>query len=153
MLLTKLYPLSILTAAGGVLCGGPDYIISFVPLRSARIFRVSNVVRLEPSLLLYYLPLNIFTASKGSNFHILLYKIRNQVIQTNSWKSDEDILRPSWGIRKTCLCNIYPSIAHFYIAKLGYAGVYLFFLVLLQNIDCGYSLVLTCTPNLCFEQK
>ena len=28
----------------------------------------------------------------------------------------------------------------FYIAKLGYAGVYLFFLFLLQNIDCGCSL-------------
>ena len=28
----------------------------------------------------------------------------------------------------------------FYIAKLGYGGVYLFFLFLLQNIDCGYSL-------------
>ena len=27
-----------------------------------------------------------------------------------------------------------------FIAKLGYAGVYLFFLFLLQNIDCGYSL-------------
>ena len=26
-----------------------------------------------------------------------------------------------------------------YIEKLGYAGVYLFFLFLLQNIDCGYS--------------
>ena len=29
---------------------------------------------------------------------------------------------------------------HFYVTKLGYAGVYLFFLFLLQNIDCGYSL-------------
>ena len=28
----------------------------------------------------------------------------------------------------------------FYIEKLGFAGVYLFFLFLLQNIDCGYSL-------------
>ena len=28
---------------------------------------------------------------------------------------------------------------HFYIVKLGYAGVYLFLLFLLQNIDCGYS--------------
>ena len=28
----------------------------------------------------------------------------------------------------------------FYIEKLGYAGVNLFFLFLLQNIDCGYSL-------------
>ena len=38
---------------------------------------------------------------------------------------------------KTCPCNITPLIPHFYIAKLGYAGVYLFFLLLLQNIDCG----------------
>ena len=28
-------------------------------------------------------------------------------------------------------------ISHFYIAKLGYAGVHLFVLFLLQNIDCG----------------
>ena len=33
-----------------------------------------------------------------------------------------------------------PLKLHFYIAKLRYAGVYLFFLFLLQNIDCGYSL-------------
>ena len=43
-------------------------------------------------------------------------------------------------IKKTCPCNVYPLEPHFYIAKLGYAGVYLFFLFLLQNIDCGYSL-------------
>ena len=41
--------------------------------------------------------------------------------------------------RITCLSNVYPLIPHFYIAKLGYAVVYLFFLFLLQNIDCGYS--------------
>ena len=29
---------------------------------------------------------------------------------------------------------------NFYIEKLGFAGVWLFFLFLLQNIDCGYSL-------------
>ena len=28
------------------------------------------------------------------------------------------------------------------LVKLGYEGVYLFFLFLLQNIDCGYSLEL-----------
>ena len=44
------------------------------------------------------------------------------------------------NIMKTCPCNVYPLEPHFYIAKLGYAGVYLFFLFLLQNIDCGYSL-------------
>ena len=59
---------------------------------------------------------------------------------------------------KTCPFNVYPPEPHFYIAKLGYAGVYIFFLFLLQNIDCGYSLeppeaVLTSTHNLCFEQK
>ena len=38
--------------------------------------------------------------------------------------------------------HIYPLIPHFYIEKLGYAGVYmyLFFLFLLQNIDCRHSL-------------
>ena len=58
-------------------------------------------------------------------------------------------------IRKTCPCNEYPLEPHFYIAKLGYEEVYLFFLVLLQNIDCGYLVeaVLTCTHNLCFKQK
>ena len=49
------------------------------------------------------------------------------------------------------------SIPQFYVAKLGYAGVYLSSLFLLQTIDCGYSLVppeavLTCTHNLYFEQ-
>ena len=43
-------------------------------------------------------------------------------------------------IRKTCPCNIYPLKPNFYIVKLGYAGVYLFFLFLLQNIYCWYSL-------------
>ena len=43
-------------------------------------------------------------------------------------------------IRKTCPCNIYLLEPHFYIVKLGFTGVYLFFLFLLQNIDCGYSL-------------
>ena len=43
-------------------------------------------------------------------------------------------------IKITFPCNIYPLLPHFYIAKLGYKGVYLFSLFLLQNIDCGYSL-------------
>ena len=39
----------------------------------------------------------------------------------------------SWeSITKTCL----PRLT-FYIAKMGYAGLYLFFLFLPQNIDCG----------------
>ena len=46
----------------------------------------------------------------------------------------------SFFIRKTCPCNVYPLKPHFYIEKLGFAGICLFFLFLLQNIDCGYSL-------------
>ena len=45
-------------------------------------------------------------------------------------------------IRKTCPCNEYPLIPHFHIVKLGYAGVYLFFLFFAKNIHCGYSLEL-----------
>ena len=51
-----------------------------------------------------------------------------------------------------------PHLNPFYIEKLGFAGVYLIFLFLIQIIDCGYSLelseaVLTCTHNVCFELK
>ena len=49
---------------------------------------------------------------------------------------------PRYAIMKMCPCSVYLLEPHFYIAKLGYAGVYLFFLFLLQNIDCGYSLEL-----------
>ena len=42
--------------------------------------------------------------------------------------------------RKTCPCHVYPFEPYFYIANLGYGGVNLFFLFLLQNIDCGHSL-------------
>ena len=57
------------------------------------------------------------------------------------------------------LYNLDPLKPHFYIVKLGFTGVYIIFLFLLKNIDCGYSLeppdeaVLTSTHNLCFEQK
>ena len=52
----------------------------------------------------------------------------------------QDLKNNVFCIRKTCPCNVYPFEPHFYIVKLEYAGVYLFFLFLLQNIDCGYSL-------------
>ena len=57
-----------------------------------------------------------------------------------SYYNHDGMVCPWHIIRKTCPCNVYPLKPHFYIAKLGYAGVYPFFLFLLQNIDCGYSL-------------
>ena len=73
-------------------------------------------------------------------------------------------------ITKTCLYNFDPLKPHFYIVKLGFTWVYIIFLILLKNINCGYSLepphrggsneypqyteaVLTSTHNLCFEQE
>ena len=43
-------------------------------------------------------------------------------------------------ITKTCLYNINPLKPHFCIVKVGLQGYTLFFLILLKNIDCGYSL-------------
>ena len=63
-----------------------------------------------------------------------------------------------YSITKTCLYNVDPIKPHFHKVKLGFTGVYIIFLCLLKNIDCGYSLE---PPrrggsneyhNLCFEQ-
>ena len=43
-------------------------------------------------------------------------------------------------ITKTCLYNFDPLKPHFYIAKLEFTGVYIIFLIFVQNTDCGYSL-------------
>ena len=39
-----------------------------------------------------------------------------------------------------CTCYVYTLKPHFYTVKLGFAWVYLIFLILIQNIHCGYSL-------------
>ena len=41
-------------------------------------------------------------------------------------------------ITKTCVYNF--DQPHFYIVKLGFTGVYIIFLISVQNIDYGYSL-------------
>ena len=50
-------------------------------------------------------------------------------------------VRVIWfNITKTCLYSFDPLKPHFYIVKLGLQGYILFFLFLLKNIGCGYSL-------------
>ena len=54
--------------------------------------------------------------------------------------------------------EIFPLIPHFYIAKLGYAGIYLFFLILapkhrLWVLVRTASPILICTHNQCLEQN
>ena len=43
-------------------------------------------------------------------------------------------------ITKTSLYNFDPLKPHFYIVKLWCTGVYVIFLISVQNIDCGYPL-------------
>ena len=69
----------------------------------------------------------------GRQFLLLMINLKTDLIAVSH-------LSACMCITKTCPCNVYPLNPTFYIAKLGYAGVYIFFLFLLQNIDCGYSL-------------
>ena len=43
-------------------------------------------------------------------------------------------------ITKTRLYTFDPLKPHFYIVKLGFTGVYIIFLILLKDTDCGNSL-------------
>ena len=60
-------------------------------------------------------------------------------------------------ITKTCLCNFDPLKPHFYIVKLGFIGVYIIFVISARKhrlwVLVRTEAVLTCTHNLCFEQK
>ena len=64
---------------------------------------------------------------KGSKYFVLFTEI-------------QPFLEFTLGIMQTSPCNEYPLTPHFYIVKLGFTGVYIFFLFLLYNIDRGYSL-------------
>ena len=46
----------------------------------------------------------------------------------------------SGSITKIYLYNFDPLKPHFYIVKLGFTGVNVFFLISAQKQDCGYSL-------------
>ena len=58
-------------------------------------------------------------------------------------------------ITKTCLYNLDPLKPHFYIVKLRFTGVYIFFLISAQKHRLWVLVrtVLTSTHNLCFVQK
>ena len=48
------------------------------------------------------------------------------VRKPHCWFSHEGLKCPLTSGKHACPCNVYPLIPHFYIAKLGYEGVYLF---------------------------
>ena len=66
-----------------------------------------------------------------------------------------EIRRP-YPITKTCPCNAEPLKPHFYIVKLGFTGVYIFFLIFASKHRLRIlvrTASLTCTHNQCFEPK
>ena len=82
-----------------------------------------------------------------SNFSFLFH-FWMKYLSTNSIVPDETLQKATLQkaashlglIRITCPCNEHRLTPHFYIEKVGFTRVYIFFLFLLQNIDCGYSL-------------
>ena len=79
----------------------------------------------------FYFPLNSYMHIERQVHSLKGREVRDQ---TNNPQFEKQEVYPI----KTCLCKVYHLEPHFYI--LGFAGVYLLFLFLLQNIDCGYSL-------------
>ena len=84
-----------------------------------------------------------------ANHHVEKYPPPPQCMATDSsvdfrnlyhnFKSLRHMRHPSVTSGKHVRVMYTPLKRHFYIAKLGYAGVYLIFLFLLQNIDCVLS--------------
>ena len=62
----------------------------------------------------------------------------------NTYANDTVSSDKNPNITKTRLYNFDPLKPHFYIVKLGFAGVYVIFLISAQNMDCGYSLEPPC---------
>ena len=81
-----------------------------------------------------------------------------------SWSMDFYLKRLyiDWNklyIMLTCPCTVDTLTLHFYIVKLGFTRVYTIFLFFSKTMIVGTrqnrltETVLTCTYNLCFEQK
>ena len=83
----------------------------------------------------------LFTEFELLMLHNNILKISEKNVQAELVEN----LHPSYlPITKTGLYNSHPLKPHFYIVKLGFTGVYIIFLILLKNIDCGYSLEPPC---------
>ena len=92
------------------------------------------------------------------NQNTLHYHICSEVRKIAPWRANkecsEEAVHPRGRIKvfsvlsravdvfitKTRLYNFDPLKPHFYIVKLGFIGVYIIFLILLQDIECGCSL-------------
>ena len=106
-------------------------------VQTARICRSSLsahaiVVNAEPRL-------NVFKSSFPSRIRFLTV-IESSYCQFNIFFLTLVSGTPFHNMTKTCLYNFDPLKSHFYIVKLRFTGVYIFFLFLFKNIDCGSKL-------------
>ena len=74
-----------------------------------------------------------FLRRKAKNCDQILSSGGQRRIRQNCVDAQADITTPR-------LYNFDPLIPHVYIVKQGFTGVYIIFLILLKNIDCGYLL-------------
>ena len=65
------------------------------------------------------------------------------------------VLPVCYGIMNTCPCDVDPLTPHFYIVKLGFTGVFIFFLLIFALkhrlwvlVRTAAEVVLTCTHDL-----
>ena len=89
---------------------------------------------------------DFMSPSVGQHFDMFAQR-RNKLAHssTHSDKSfhclhEKKNLHPWLSITKTRLYNFDPLKPLFYVVKLGFAGIYIIFLISAQNKDCGYSL-------------
>ena len=90
-------------------------------------------------LIWFHVLVSIFVSCLHLLCAYLLMLLSSHLLRKNCSLSLPDVFFED-VITKTCPCNVYPLEPHFFIVKLGFAGVYLNFLSLIQNIHCGYSL-------------
>ena len=108
----------------------------FEDAQSAQIQIIRAFALLSP--ILYY-PMNLLADSDGSDQTARRYRLI-WAFAVRNWPKTRCATHSRIIITKTYLYNFDPLKPHFYIVKLGFTGVYIIFLISVQNIDCGYSL-------------
>ena len=136
--------------------GGPDQVslihvvVDFLVRTSLNgVFVCIQLFWTQYSILMTKCCLKLFTPMRMFDFNFFFFFFfnisltLNFVTKSNMYEGGRTISGLLIPITKTCLYKFDPLKLHFYIVKLGFTGVYIyigFFLFLLKNIDCGYSL-------------
>ena len=139
---------------GGIIifCIRPLFRIGPWPANKILLIKLAFFSLLTPGIVSSWVFLSFFFVRCCKTFVFLLiirFTSLRLYVPYEGWFRDSGLYRVTI-ITKTCLYNFDPLKPHFYIVKLGFTGVYIIFLFLLKNIDCGYSLE---PPQSMFRQK